>query len=192
MANLSVSEVAFAASIALYHQCCAALSCIATTVLHDNLYCAAEMLPLACVSLKQYRFLVTFEELFHIRETSLKTPEVFQVKAGLCPESKFALHNGNANLILIWSNSHFQYSTTWVCRYAKNTGVDVLKTCYRFTIIEFVCSSRNGIGSPEKFVIDILSSSLFAFWVTFRITVLELLNLPSCNMFVIEVPVENK
>ena len=98
-------------------------------------------------------------------------------KSRLCPESKFAPNDDNANLILIWPQSHFQYNWTWRCLYAKNTGVEVLKMRYQYTVIEFVCSSSNGISSPEKCVVDILSSNLFAAWVPFRTPVLQVLNL---------------
>ena len=42
LASLPVFEIVFAASIALYHQCCAALSCIATAVSFRDLCGIAE------------------------------------------------------------------------------------------------------------------------------------------------------
>ena len=42
----------FAASILLYHQCCAALPCIAPPMLHYNLNCVAEISSLVCVSVR--------------------------------------------------------------------------------------------------------------------------------------------
>ena len=54
----------------------------------------------------QYRFRITFQEIFHIKETWLNTPEMFQVKTGC--ELKLAAESDNANLILIWSHCHFK------------------------------------------------------------------------------------
>ena len=51
--SLPLFEIVFAVSVVLYHQCCAALSCIATPVSYCNLCCVAEILSLVCMSVKQ-------------------------------------------------------------------------------------------------------------------------------------------
>lgn len=51
-------------------------------MLYCNLCYFDEILPLVCVLVKQYRFWLTFKELFRIKETQLNTPEMFQVTTG--------------------------------------------------------------------------------------------------------------
>ena len=47
------------------------------------------------------------------------------------------------------------------CHFAKNIDVEVLKMCYRYAVIGFVCGSSTGTWSSGKCVIGILSTNLF-------------------------------
>ena len=51
------------------------------------------------------------------------------------------------------------------------------KNALRYTVIEFVCSSRTRTWSPEKCATDIASSNLFVVWVQLRIPLLEVLKM---------------
>ena len=103
LTSLSVFEVEFVASIALYQHCCAALSCIATPLVYCNLCFVGETLFLAQVLVKQYWFWVTILELFHIRHTS-----AIWSKCKWVPKTKLVPGDDNANLMLICPHSHFQ------------------------------------------------------------------------------------
>ena len=48
--------------------------------------------------------------------------------------------------------------------FPKNTGVEILQMRYRYTVIEFACSSSIGTWSPERCATNALSSNLFVVW----------------------------
>ena len=83
-----------------YHQCCAALSCIATPVS----YCNYRTVSLRYCRLNGKTILALGKILkfFHIKETSLNTSEMFQVKKVVFWIVMGSKGWHNANLILIW------------------------------------------------------------------------------------------
>ena len=50
------------------------------------------------------------------------------------------------------------------CRFPQNTGVETLQMRYRYTAIDFVCSSSIGTWSPERYATNTVSSNLLVVW----------------------------
>ena len=75
--------------------------------------------------------------------------------------------------------------------YKRDTSVEALKLHYWYAAIGFVCSSGTGTWSPEMcywYTANEFVCSLSTSWILMKCAT----GIPSSNLFVVAVPVENK